>query len=399
MGGSLFGMNNTVANVVNDLTNYNSNMSISDTKLESVAEVYQNILNEANTELTTKQKVNSTNEQNTNMNVKIGKMSNKGNNNKNIIKQESIAKNSTTLSLIANTFASSEFDIQQKFLLARALELINDNNNAYVSNQGNERTSSSSTGTSADLACQSQAIFGFNNCASNVQNYLTNISKNEVKSILQKTNKELTSISQNNVVKVINYISSVINNVNINNVNIGLEIDEMSNEGKENVNEIHQKSQLITELVNEIVSTVNNNAIHSSSNDTTNTSTEKTSNSNDSQSTMSQTNTSKTEVSNIVAIVVAVVIAIIIIIAIPLVYKYYKNKKNGYNNLNHHTNELINHDSDIEPKDNINDKNKQIVNNINQRNVKNGYQNKSFNSTFKDRRLYNEIKKHENDIK
>ena len=334
MGGTVSGASNTVANVKNQLTTKNSNMSISETKLESVAEVYQQILNEAVTELTTKQKITTTTETTTKQTTTIGNMSNKGTGNKNIVSQESTVSNSTTLSLLANTFASSEFDIQQKFLLARAMQLTNDNVSATAVAQATAKESTSNTGTNPDLACQASVLFGFNNCVSNVQNILNTINETEIRNILNKTNKELTSITQDNVVSVVNYINNVITNVNIHNTIMDVTVDSMTNDGTNNKNEIAQKNEVMSKLVNEIVATVNNNAVHSSASESSSTLDENTTNKNDTSTTVDQTTTSKTKITNTVIIVVAVVLGIVLVLGIGFGIKYYKDKQKKENENN-----------------------------------------------------------------
>lgn len=197
MLGFLFpSMNNTVSNIKTEVSNYTSNLSVNSTELESVSKVFQEILNEADNEQSVDSTVKQTTENNFDMNMNIDGIYNKGSDISNIFKQDASGNTSTVAGKVVKMMCSSQFTIQQKFLLARALDLTNDNVNSYVGSQGATIDAQSSDGSNPNIGCQKTASFGMNNCATNVQKVVSNRSEAKSLAYLTKKNEEDTHISQ-----------------------------------------------------------------------------------------------------------------------------------------------------------------------------------------------------------
>lgn len=378
--GRLFGMSNTASNIKTETSNITSNLSVNSTELESVSKVFQEILNEADTELNTNSNIKNTNENDFDMNIDIGDMNINGNKNKTKISQDASGSTSITAGKVINAICDSKFTIQQKFLLARALDLTNDNVNSYLGTQAATNIAESSNGSNPNIGCQSSPSFGMANCITNVNKVITNRSDAKSLAYLTKKNNEDTHVSQKNVTKVENFITDVIMNTSMNTIKMNIKIGSFNITGNENLTEIEQKAKIVNTIKNQIDSAVKSNAIHASESDTNNSYSEKIDNKYSNVTQVDQTAIDKTKITDTAAVIGTIVAGIIVFVIIIFLIRYFVKKHKG----------LIEsydpsfYDKDLNESD-FDDKDKELVKQINNRRHKNGG---TFNGIFKDRKLY-----------
>lgn len=313
------------------------NTSVSETELNSCASVFQEMLNEVKKQLNESSKINQSSESTINQEQNLGSLHFGGKGNTVAVKQEASSENNTSANVVASMMCSNDFTIQQKFLMARATELTNDNVAAFANSQVAGSEATSSDGSNPNSLCSQQKssfwdIFKLGKasaCVSQVKELIENSTENSVKNYLSKFSSEETTISQKNIDETYANIESCINSSNLSSINQILKIDMfvIDNDSENNNIEISQKATIVNKIKSEIESEIVSKGRAVSDSDTTNTKTETTKNSSSTTATNSQTATITTKVSNVtlIVIIVAVVLAIALIAVVFIVFKL-KNK-------------------------------------------------------------------------
>ena len=322
--GKLLGFNLTVANNETNMENNTENNNINSTELKSVANVFQEMLNKSINKQKSNIEQKKTSESGLGNEVSLGDITMDGEDNEVDIDQESSVQNSQAATVAATMLSSTDFTIQQKFLLARATQLVNDQIAQYDNSQGQTKSSSSSTGSNPNLNCQSQGIFTIvDACMSNNKtNYINNV-KNNAETYLSKINEENTTVSQKNINETLNEMKLILESSDITSAYNKFYAGNLVIKGKKNKFRVKQITKTVNQLKSDLKQAMENNAVYASDSDTTNTSTDSTTNtgSTSMKNTQSQEDTLKiTDSSSIIMIVVGIVIVIAIGFVI---YKYY----------------------------------------------------------------------------
>ena len=330
----------TVAKSDKTVKNNIINTSISETELNSCAKVFQEMLNQASKGTDLKQETNGSNESKIDQDMEIDEWTVGGSNNKTSVIQDASIQNNVMANIVASMICSNEFTIQQKFLMARATQLTNDNVAAFLNDQTASSVAESSDGSNPSNLCTQKKkswvdlfkLGSVDACVSIVNELIENNTENNVKNYLSKFSNEETSISQKNIDETFQNLENIINLSNLSEINQRLKIKkfEISKDAKNNNIEFTQKAKIINEIEQQINSEILSNTYSKSDSDTTNTKTETTDVSNTTTAENKQTATISTKISNLTVIIIAVVIAIIFIGAIIfLIVRNNKQKANA----------------------------------------------------------------------